>query len=61
MKQVVLSQFDIPWIPITGLLIFVICFGAYTYWAFKKSNKEAFDEAAQIPLHDAPKILSKGN
>jgi cbb3-type cytochrome oxidase subunit 3 len=63
MKQVVLSQFDIPWIPITGLLIFVVCFAAYTYWTFRKANKAFYDKAAEIPLQEAPKFqdLSKGN
>jgi cbb3-type cytochrome oxidase subunit 3 len=59
MKQSVLSHFDMPLIPITGLLIFVICFALYTFWTFKKSNKTAYEEAANIPLQDPPKI--KGN
>jgi cbb3-type cytochrome oxidase subunit 3 len=52
MKQSVLSQFDMPWIPITGLLLFVFCFVAYTYWTFRKSNKAHYQEASMIPLED---------
>lgn len=52
MKQAVLKHWDIPWLPITALLIFVICFAAYTYWTFKKENKKMYEEASMIPLED---------
>lgn len=52
MKQAVLSHWDLPWLPITALMIFVICFAAYTYWTFKKENKKVYDEASMIPLED---------
>jgi cbb3-type cytochrome oxidase subunit 3 len=55
MKQTVLSQFDMPWLPITGLVLFFMCFGLYTYWTFKQSNKEHYQEASLIPLQDEEK------
>lgn len=55
MKQAVLSHWDLPWLPITALMIFVICFAAYTYWTFKKDNKKVYDEASLIPLEDGVK------
>ena len=55
MKQAVLGQFDMPWIPVTGLVLFVGCFALYTYWTFKDSNKEHYREASLIPLEDEGK------
>lgn len=52
MKQEALQNFDMPWLPITALIIFIVCFCAYTYWAYKKDNKKMFDEAAMIPLEE---------
>lgn len=52
MKQDVLNGFDMPWLPITGLIIFVTCFMAYTYWTYKKENKELYEQRALIPLED---------
>jgi cbb3-type cytochrome oxidase subunit 3 len=55
MKQAALSQFDMPWLPISGLLIFAGCFIAYTYWTYKKENKELYDHAAMIPFSEGKK------
>lgn len=52
MKQEALSKFDLTWIPITGLLLFVICFALYTYWTYKKENKSLYERASLIPLED---------
>ena len=52
MKQAALSHFNMPWLPITGLIIFVLCFATYTYWTYKKENKEVYDEASLIPLKE---------
>lgn len=52
MKQAALSHFDMPWLPIAGLMIFLICFTAYIYWTFKKENKVVYDEASLIPLQE---------
>lgn len=53
MKQVALSQFNMTWIPITGLILFVACFVLYAYWTYKKSNKDHFISASYVPLDDA--------
>jgi cbb3-type cytochrome oxidase subunit 3 len=52
MKQAVLKHWDLPWLPLTALVIFVVCFAAYTYWTFSAANKEMYDEASRIPLKD---------
>lgn len=52
MKQEVLSHFDLPWIPASGLIIFCVCFAMYAYWTYKKENKSFYDEASQIPLNE---------
>lgn len=56
MKQAVLSNFDIDWIPLTGLIIFVVCFLLYVYYTFKKSNKSFYESVAQIPLEDGMSV-----
>ncbi len=61
MKQAALSTFDMPWLPITGLIIFVVCFTAYTYWTYKKDNKGIYDQASMIPLEDGISEMRKGN
>lgn len=63
MKQAVLSQFNLPWVPITGLFLFVGCFAAYTYWTYKKSNKAGYEQASLIPLEEPSRASSnkRGN
>ncbi len=56
MKQEVLSHFDLTWLPLTALILFIICFAAYTYWAYKKSNIGFFENMSQVPLNDAKKV-----
>lgn len=53
MKQAVLSQFNLPWLPITGLIIFVVCFTLYTYWTYKKENKAVYEQVSLLPLEEA--------
>ena len=53
MKQAALSNFDIPWLPITGLIIFVVCFSLYTYWTYKKANKAIYEQVSMLPLEEA--------
>ena len=55
MKQEVLKNFDLPWIPLTGLILFVVCFVLYTYWTFKKENQKHYEEASLVPLEDGVK------
>jgi cbb3-type cytochrome oxidase subunit 3 len=52
MKQAALKNFDLTWVPISGLVIFVVCFAAYTYWTYKKSNKDFYEKAAFMPLEN---------
>jgi cbb3-type cytochrome oxidase subunit 3 len=52
MKQAVLSHWDMPWLPILALILFVVCFGMYTFWTYKKSNKKFYDQASLIPLEE---------
>lgn len=52
MKQQALSTFNMQWLPITGLVIFVVCFTAYTYWTFRKDNKEKYESAARLPMDE---------
>jgi cbb3-type cytochrome oxidase subunit 3 len=47
-----LQTFDMTWLPITGLFIFITCFVAYVYWTLKKENKKAYDNAAMLPLQE---------
>ena len=52
MKQLVLSNFDMPWLPLTGLILFVICFTLFVYWTYQRSNKEVYVRASRLPLED---------
>lgn len=52
MKQAALSTFDITWLPLTGLIIFVVFFVAHTFWTFKKGNKSMYEEISMIPLEE---------
>ncbi|MDD4974900.1 MAG: CcoQ/FixQ family Cbb3-type cytochrome c oxidase assembly chaperone [Bacteriovorax sp.] len=51
----IFRNFDHAWMPITGLLIFFICFVIYTYWTFKKENKKFYENSSYMPLHDGVK------
>jgi cbb3-type cytochrome oxidase subunit 3 len=53
MKQEVLKQFDLPWMPIVGLIIFVLCFICYIFFTYRKSNRSFYEEASLIPLQDS--------
>ena len=55
MKSQVMSQFNIPWLPVTALILFSTLFIGVVWWVTKKSNKERYDEAAQIPLSEGEK------
>lgn len=50
MKQTVLAQFDLVWLPLTGLVLFVVCFCLFVFWTYKKANEHSYLEAARIPL-----------
>ncbi|PIP90330.1 MAG: hypothetical protein COW01_02675 [Bdellovibrionales bacterium CG12_big_fil_rev_8_21_14_0_65_38_15] len=55
MKQSALMNFNITWLPLTGLIIFTVCFCAYAFYTYKKSNKDYYNKAALIPLDDSLK------
>lgn len=55
MHKEVLSRYDQTWLPLTALAIFGVCFIAYTYWTYKKSNKPIYDLASLMPLEDGVK------
>ncbi|MFA6236360.1 MAG: cbb3-type cytochrome c oxidase subunit 3 [Bacteriovorax sp.] len=52
MHKEVLSRFDLPWIPMSALIIFLVCFLIYVYWTFKKENKSFYESSSHIPLTD---------
>lgn len=56
MKQQALSSFDMPWLPITALIIFVVCFSLYTWWTFRKDRAPQYVQMSQIPLKDGEEI-----
>ncbi len=62
MKQAVLSHWDIPWLPIVALMIFVVSFVMYTLWTFRKGQKKFYDDASHIPLEEPVQTgsISKG-
>lgn len=55
MKQAVLKHWDLPWLPVSALVIFVLCFVIYTLWTYSKKNKHVYEAASLIPLED-PKL-----
>ncbi len=59
MKQSVLGNFEMTWIPVVGLLLFVSCFVIYTYWTFKKENKKFYEDASALALQDPKQVGEK--
>lgn len=55
MYRKIFSQFDLTWLPITGLIIFLTCFILFLIWTFKKENKEFYENISQLPFHDGVK------
>ncbi len=53
MKQAVLKHWDIPWLPISALVIFVVCFAIFALWTYSKKNKPFYEKISSIPLEDA--------
>jgi len=53
MKQLVLSKFDIPIVPIIGLMIFFIFFVGVVLWAYRKNSNQIHGEASKLPLQEA--------
>jgi cbb3-type cytochrome oxidase subunit 3 len=59
MKQQVLSHWDLPWLPVSALIIFLVCFIAYVIWTFRKANKKRYERAASLPLEEGEKGRDK--
>ena len=59
MKQVVLSQFNYPWLPTIGMIIFIIIFIGVLYFALHKDNAGHFSKASSMPLNDGEKHEEK--
>ncbi|MBL7664517.1 MAG: cbb3-type cytochrome c oxidase subunit 3 [Bacteriovoracaceae bacterium] len=55
MKQQALQHFDMPWLPVSALILFVICFIIYFWWTYRSQNKNFFQQMAEIPLVDEVK------
>jgi cbb3-type cytochrome oxidase subunit 3 len=62
MKQETLKNFDLTWLPLTALILFVVCFVLYSYWTYREQNKAQYEKAANIPLDELPALddVSKG-
>jgi len=43
---------DMNWIPAIMRLLMVLVFAGIYWWAFSKSRKPSFDEAANLPFID---------
>lgn len=56
MKQEVLKAWDSPWLPVTALLIFAICFAIYTWWTYRSENRSYYESIAKIPLDDKDRV-----
>lgn len=52
MKQAVLKAWDLPWLSVTALVLFVVCFSFYAWWTYRRENKAMFEHVANIPLDD---------
>lgn len=53
MKQQVLLNWNLPWLPVFALVIFVTCFSLYAWWTWRKENRAHYDRASLIPLDDS--------
>ena len=60
MKQAVLGNWDLPWLPITALIIFVVCFVVFAIWTYSKDNKAFYEKISLIPLED-PMVKEKSH
>lgn len=46
------KNFDMPLLPVLGLLIFILVFLGAIYYVIKKENKNLFIKMSQIPLNE---------
>lgn len=52
MKSEALALFNMPLLPLIGLLIFVALFVGIVIWTYHSSNQEKFEASARLPLED---------
>ena len=50
MKSSVLANFDMTWLPLTALILFVAVFASMLLMVFRKGSSEIYQEAEQLPL-----------
>ncbi len=60
MKQAALLNFDLTWIPVTGLVLFVASFVLYTWWTWREKNSAHYQEASVVPLNDLSPVKTSG-
>ncbi len=56
MKQEVLRSFDLPWLPVTALVLFVVCFGVYAWWTYRAENRAFYESISKIPFDDKDRL-----
>lgn len=56
MKQEVLRAWDLPWLPVTALVLFVVCFSLYTWWTYRSANRAYYESVSRIPLDDKESV-----
>ena len=52
MKQFILSRFDMPWISVLALLIFMFLFISVIFWLFRKDSNDIYSEAVKVPFNE---------
>ena len=52
MKSQVLANFDITWLPVTALIIFLVVFFGVLLLIFRKDSKKIYNQAESLPLEN---------
>jgi cbb3-type cytochrome oxidase subunit 3 len=55
MKSQVLSNWDMPWLPLTALFIFIGIFMCMFYYSYSSRNKQKHKEVSALPLEEGEK------
>lgn len=55
MKQFILTQFPLTWMPVLALVIFFAFFVGLLIQVSLKARQPIFREASNVPLDEAPK------
>lgn len=56
MKSQVLSSFNLPLLPLTALILFLLVFVVMLLMVFNKKSKGHQTEASMVPLNDAGEL-----